>query len=224
MLILTEATPNPDALKFLVQIPGAPEVLPLERGEANSASSPLAARLFAISGVARCLLTTTFVTVRREPSGPSWRELKPQVLLALADQITSGELALRGALPQPAVADDQLAEEIRAVLAAHVRPGVARDGGDVLFERFEAASGTLWIRMVGACGGCPSARLTLKGNVELLVRRYVPEVLRVEEAEPRDGVRGPTLAERLRRMVQDLGDAPARPRRTLFTRNGRPQD
>ncbi|USQ98536.1 NifU family protein [Caulobacter sp. RL271] len=146
------------------------------------------------------------------------------MLLALAAHLTSGEPALADRAPEveAGISDDEIVSEIRQVLGLHIRPGVARDGGDIVFERFDAATGVLWIRMLGACGGCPSSRMTLKARVEQVVKRFVPEVTRVEE-EPSSATAAPTLGERLKRMLDELGDAPARAPRTLFTRNGKPR-
>jgi Fe-S cluster biogenesis protein NfuA len=58
---------------------------------------------------------------------------------------------------------------------------VARDGGDILFDRFEPDSGTVWLHMRGACAGCPSSSATLKSGVENMLKHYVPEVVRVEQ-------------------------------------------
>lgn len=225
MLILTEQTPNPDALKFLVRIAGTRGTRSLENDAATIARSPLAARLFAIPGVKRCLLAEDFLTVQREAKGPDWSALKAQVLLALAEHLTSGEPALRDEASEAAGADagpdDEIADEIRTVLDRHIRPGVAQDGGDIVFQRFDAATGVLWIRMLGACGGCPSSRMTLKARVEQVVKRYVPEVTRVEE-DPASATAAPSLGERFKRMLEEMGDIPARAPRTLFTRNGKP--
>jgi len=220
MLILTEPTPNPDALKFLVRLAGARGARSLDNDAATLARSPLATRLFAIPGVKRCLLAEDFLTVQREAKGPGWSALKAEVLLALAEHLASGDPALIGDAPDEAVSDDEIVGEIQQVLGLYIRPRVAQDGGDIVLERFDAATGVLWIRMLGACGGCPSSRLTLKARVEHVVKRYVPEVTRVEE-EPSSATAAPSLGERFKRMLEELGDAPARAPRTLFTRNGK---
>ncbi len=221
MLILTEPTPNPDALKFLVRLDGARGTRSLDNDAATLARSPLAARLFVIPGVRRCLLAEDFLTVQREANGPAWGTLKAEVLLALAEHLASGEPALAvDDVISDAVSDDEIVGEIQQVLGLYIRPGVAQDGGDIVLERFDAATGVLWIRMLGACGGCPSSRLTLKARVEQVVKRYVPEVTRVEE-EPSSATAAPSLGKRFKRMLEELGDAPARAPRTLFTRNGK---
>jgi Fe-S cluster biogenesis protein NfuA len=221
LLIFTEKTPNPDALKFLPHVrltDGA--AVACDRGDA--AAAPLAARLFGIGSVRHVLIAEDFVTVTRDAAGASWDALKIEVIAAIADHLSAG-LAAVAAMPAPGTeACDQVESEIRQVLGLYVRPGVARDGGDVLFDRFDAETGVLWIRMHGACGGCPSSRLTLKAGVEQIVRRYVPEVVRVEEAatheaaEPTEG-RLKRWADRLRGVRAD-GDQ----KRPVFSYRGEP--
>ncbi|MDZ4319718.1 MAG: NifU family protein, partial [Phenylobacterium sp.] len=158
-----------------------------------------------------------FLTVLRHPSREPWAELRYQVLETLADHLHSGLAAVDGAALKPTPQGEPIAEEIREVLARHVRPGVARDGGDVQFVSFDAPSGVLTILMLGACGGCPSAAATLKATVEALVRRYVPEVLTVVEAAPAAA----TARRRSSWLAKMTGSAaPGSGARTRFTHNG----
>ena len=62
-----------------------------------------------------------------------------------------------------------------------MRPMVAQDGGDIVFDRFE--NGIVYLEMRGACSGCPSSTLTLKSGIENMLRHYVPEVLEVRPTE-----------------------------------------
>lgn len=228
MIVLTERTPNPEAMKFLPQArltDGASFAFLREEFEAES--SPLAARLFALPDVGRVYIAADFLTVTRRPDGESWADLRLPVVAAVAEHLASGEPAVRAEVrPPPPTGDEaQIEFEIREVLARHVQPGVARDGGEILFERFEPATGVLWIRMQGACGGCPSSRLTLKAGVEAIVRRYVPEVLRVEEAvaDVPGNPAEPAASGRLKAWLARFGDRPAVPvPRTRFTHAGRP--
>jgi len=54
---------------------------------------------------------------------------------------------------------------------------VARDGGDIIYHGF--SQGVVYLKMQGACSGCPSSTMTLKSGIENLLRYYVPEVLEV---------------------------------------------
>jgi len=82
----------------------------------------------------------------------------------LAVQVPAG-----AALPTPAELAP-LIGEARAILA--------RDGGDLAFEKLE--DGVLYVRLKGACAGCPRAPLDLKHIVETLVRRRFPAVREVK--------------------------------------------
>lgn len=217
MIILSERTPNPDAMKFLPQARLADG--PALAFEPGAPGSPLAARLFALPGVRQVLIAADFLTVTRAPDGPPWSELRYAVIAAIAEHLDSGEPAVLAgqAATAPSAPGVGLEDEIRDVLGRYVRPGVAADGGDILFDRFDPATGVLWIRMQGACGGCPSARLTLKGNVERIVRRFVPEVLEVSEAVA--DAPDPAPASRLQAWISSFkGGAGPRPR-TVFTRS-----
>jgi Fe-S cluster biogenesis protein NfuA len=75
----------------------------------------------------------------------------------------------------------QIVAEIKELLDTRIRPAVAQDGGDILFDRFEPTSGVVWLHMRGACSGCPSSSATLKAGVENMLKHYVPEVTRVEQ-------------------------------------------
>jgi Fe-S cluster biogenesis protein NfuA len=186
MFIQTEATPNPEVLKFL---PGR-EVLGTGSRELSSAEeaaiSPLAEALFEIGQVARVFLGPDFLTVTRAEGG-DWAFLKAPILAAIMDHYTSGRPVLaegETAETDDTVYDDETAQivaEIKELLDTRVRPAVAQDGGDIVFSRFEIETGTVYLHMRGACSGCPSSDMTLKAGVENMLRHYVPEVMRVEQ-------------------------------------------
>jgi Fe-S cluster biogenesis protein NfuA len=58
-----------------------------------------------------------------------------------------------------------------------VRPAVAQDGGDIVFEGYE--EGVVYLHLQGACSGCPSSTATLKMGIENMLRHYIPEVVAV---------------------------------------------
>ena len=77
--------------------------------------------------------------------------------------------------------DSEIVAEIKQLLDSRIRPAVAQDGGDIVFSRFEADTGVVYLHMRGACSGCPSSSATLKAGVENMLKHYVPEVTRVEQ-------------------------------------------
>jgi Fe-S cluster biogenesis protein NfuA len=187
MFIQTEATPNPDVLKFQPGRDVLGEGTREFRDAEQAQSSPLAAGLFALGDVARVFFGPDFLTVTRSGGGREWAQLKAPILATVMDHLTSGRPLM----------DDQIQEghdervyegdtaqivaEIKDLLDTRIRPAVAQDGGDITFNRFEAESGVVYLNMRGACSGCPSSAATLRSGVENMLRHYVPEVTRVEQ-------------------------------------------
>jgi Fe-S cluster biogenesis protein NfuA len=183
MFIQTEPTPNPNVLKFLpgrdVATAGPREFLTVDA----AADSPLAEALFRLEGVTAVFFAADHVSVTRSPE-VDWTGLKAPVLAAIMDHFVSGAPLMRGETPDTdghAEDDSEVVAEIKALLDSRVRPAVAQDGGDILFDAFDPESGVLSLRMRGACAGCPSSSATLKAGVEQMMKHYVPEVTRVEQ-------------------------------------------
>ena len=122
-----------------------------------------------------------FITVTKLED-EDWQVLKPQVLGVVMEHYTSGRpmlLADDSAPEGDGEEDDEIVTQIKELLDTRVRPAVAQDGGDIIFERFE--DGVVYLHMQGACAGCPSSTATLKHGIENMLRYYVPEV---EEVRP----------------------------------------
>lgn len=181
MFIQTEGTPNPATLKFL------PGQTVLDGGTADFANtdaaenSPLATRIFGVSGVNGVFLGHDFVTVTKEDA-LEWAHLKPSVLGAIMEHFQSGEPAISGGVTETGHSDHdgpdaEIVNQIKELLDTRVRPAVAQDGGDITFHGFER--GVVYLTMKGACAGCPSSTMTLKMGIENLLRHYIPEVTEV---------------------------------------------
>ncbi|SDF14836.1 Fe-S cluster biogenesis protein NfuA, 4Fe-4S-binding domain [Salipiger thiooxidans] len=181
MFIQTESTPNPATLKFL------PGQAVLGAGTADfpnaddADASPLARRLFSVTGVTGVFLGSDFVTVTKD-DGADWDHVKPAVLGAIMEHFQSGDPVMAGEGGSSGHAafdgeDKEIVGQIKELLDSRVRPAVAQDGGDITFHGFER--GVVYLHMQGACAGCPSSTLTLKMGIENLLRHYIPEVTEV---------------------------------------------
>lgn len=192
MFIQTEATPNPQTLKFL---PGK-QVLEsgtLDLRTADEASvSPLAQRLFAIDGITSVFFAGDFITVTKGNEDTEWLHLKPAILGAIMEHFMSGDpvvLAEGGsndaAGEDYAEEDAEIVETIKELLETRVRPAVANDGGDITFHGYR--DGVVYLQMRGACAGCPSSTATLKHGIQNLLRHFIPEVEEVRPVEEHYG-------------------------------------
>ena len=62
-----------------------------------------------------------------------------------------------------------------------IRPSLQSDGGDV--ELVDVNDGTVKVRFIGACDGCPMAIMTLKMGIEQALKAAIPEVKEVVAVE-----------------------------------------
>ena len=142
--------------------------------------SPLARRLFQIDGVTAVFLGGDFVAVTKIET-IDWFALKPAILAGIMEHYASGMPVVEstGAADEDdGEEDDDIVRQIKQLLDTRVRPAVAMDGGDIVFQGFD--NGVVTLQMRGACQGCPSSTATLKMGIENMLRYYVPEVQAVE--------------------------------------------
>ena len=71
-------------------------------------------------------------------------------------------------------------EKIQAVIDK-IRPMLQADGGDV--ELVDVVDGVVQVRLKGACVGCPMSQMTLKNGIERFLKKEIPEVKSVEQAD-----------------------------------------
>ena len=60
----------------------------------------------------------------------------------------------------------------------NVRPALQADGGDIQLVSVEP-DGTVKVRLLGVCGGCPMSQMTMTQGVERAIKNAVPEVKKV---------------------------------------------
>lgn len=190
MFIQTEATPNPATLKFL---PGETVAQngPFEFTSITEAQgrSPLAERLFAVQGVTGVFFGYDFVTITKHDD-LDWQHLKPAILGVIMEHFMSGDPVMASDQAAAGMADDEefiqegteeIVDTIKELLETRVRPAVAQDGGDITFHGFR--DGRVFLRMRGACAGCPSSTATLQHGIQNLLRHFIPEVETVEAVQ-----------------------------------------
>lgn len=67
-------------------------------------------------------------------------------------------------------------QQIEEVLD-EIRPHIQMDGGDVHFVKFQ--DGVVYVRLSGACVGCPASTYTLKLGIEESIKQRVSDVVEV---------------------------------------------
>lgn len=186
MFIQSQETPNPNSIKLLpgkVLLPTGTMDFPNIRA-ANK--SPLAKKLFEISGITGVYFGHDFLTVTKGDEDLDWQMIKPQIFAVIMDFFSSGLPVMddQAAASEPESFDgkeDELVSLIKELIETRIRPTVQEDGGDIVFKGFE--EGVVKVKLQGSCTSCPSSSVTLKRGVQNMLQYYVPEVMGVIQVE-----------------------------------------
>ena len=177
--IQTEGTPNPNALKFVL------DRTIIEKGtydfpnKEKSKNSPLAQKLFNISSVKEVFLGRDFITITKEADA-NWDMIYSNIIEMINKHFDSNEpiiLETNEEKTQKSTSSNEVEQKIHEILDNQIRPAVASDGGDIIFDSYK--DGILRLHLQGACSSCPSSIMTLKAGIETMLKRHIPELKEV---------------------------------------------
>ena len=178
--IVPETTPNPNSTRYAINrklLEGAGRDFP---NKETAVISPLARELFLLPGVTGIYIGTNFVTVTTATSN-AWA-LPPLVIQCIQSHIVSEQPAISSGAPTAATEKtpdwSPEAAGIIRILENEIRPAVAMDGGDIVFNSYE--NGVLRLHLRGSCHSCPSSLNTLKNGIETRLRQEFPDLKAVE--------------------------------------------
>jgi len=80
---------------------------------------------------------------------------------------------------------EKLLQDIETALD-QVRPYLMSDGGDCEVVSVSDDGGVVHLRLLGACGDCPSSMMTLKMGIERQLKEAVPGIREVHSEEARE--------------------------------------
>lgn len=174
ILVRTLPTPNPYALKFVVNLPLKREGKSTFQSPAECQSLPLVHDLFSIPGVKQVYLFQNTVTVTHTGELPETAvadqvEAILKTRLPIHDPDFADDTKPAGRTPSNRQHSDPVVVQIEEILDRTVRPGLQADGGDI--EIVEFTNDDLKILYQGACGGCPSAMMGTLDAIQGILRQ-----------------------------------------------------
>ena len=179
MNIETVLTPNPETLKFMVDkayiFQSGIEI----KNEKEAKKFKFTKDCFQLKGIKRIFIGENFIAITKEKN-ITWNYLKTKVLTCTLDFISLNKILIEKQIikkEKKKNTKNKISMEIEKIIDEKVRPAVARDGGDIIFESFD--KGVVYLKLKGACSGCPSSTATLKDGIENLLTHYFPEVKEV---------------------------------------------
>ncbi|KAI5951741.1 NFU1 [Candida jiufengensis] len=190
----TASTPNENALKFIS--PECP-ILPIENTTFEFTStlqaihSPLALQIFKIPGVKSIMLGSDFLTINKL-GNYDWNQLSSEVMDTMnkfldnkKDQVPVITQELINKIQQDKLIDDEndteIVSMIKELIETRIRPAIQDDGGDIEYKGFDEETGTVFLKLQGACKSCSSSEDTLKSGIESMLKHYIEEVKEVEQ-------------------------------------------
>ncbi len=176
MEIIVQPTPNPNALKFILESDVKTEGKVSFKTPQDCKDVPLAAALFDLRGVDQIHFFQNVITVSKF-SFEDWNSLEPAIQTSIENFIGDHDPNFKVVDPE-ADRRNNLSPELRQVediLDKRIRPGLQGDGGDLVVKDFK--DNILIVKYQGACGTCPSSTTgTLEAIRSILRDEVNPEI------------------------------------------------
>lgn len=174
-----ETTPNPASLKFVVN-KGLTKTAVEFKNIDEAKSSPLAQELFKFHFVKELFITENYISVTKYDS-ISWDEITLELRTFIKQFIENGGIVLdeneivnniKQEKQQIKNFDklDTTSQQIINILEEYVKPAVAADGGNILFDSYDETEKRVKVVLQGSCNGCPSSTFTLKNGIENMLK------------------------------------------------------
>ena len=176
-LIRIQSTPNPNALKFIVNKPVKAEGNATYKSAEECHANPLARHVFTVPHVSEVYFFDNCVTVSQDGS-VDWSEIEDQIKNAILAKIDAHDpnFAVTTTASKPQTAQTPEIAKINEILDRTVRPALQGDGGDLQVLGLDG--NTLLVNYQGACGSCPSSTAgTLKAIEGILKEEFNPEIV-----------------------------------------------
>lgn len=188
-----EVTPNPNVMKFVANRRLVSGIYEFKNAE-QAKGSGLAEVIFERGFVTQVFMDENYISVTKNEEA-DWTELAMDMRSFIRDYLAAGHPATTSGL-EPTTAPvkvseahmgslDPTSKEIINILDEYVKPAVASDGGNILFQSYEPDSKTVHVILQGACSGCPSSTYTLKNGIEQMLKSMLGD--KVQEVNAING-------------------------------------
>ncbi len=187
--IYAESTPNPSTMKFVANKKLVNQSISFKHID-EAIDAPLVKELFNFPFVKEIFLDENYISISKYDE-----TLWDDIVMELRDFIKSyleQEKAILGISfsgnnieNNPKNFSKNLNEteqEIVNILEEYVKPAVASDGGNIIFDSYEDKEKLVKVLLQGACSGCPSSTLTLKNGIENILKEMLPGKVNLVEA------------------------------------------
>jgi NFU1 iron-sulfur cluster scaffold homolog, mitochondrial len=177
--VYAETTPNPAVIKFVANKALTKTLVECKNID-DTIASPLAKELFKFPFVKEVFIDENYISISKYEIA-QWDEITLEIRTFIKEFLENGNLAVDESLivntenhqkQQEEYFDklDLTSQQIINILEEYVKPAVQGDGGNIMFDSFNADEKRVKVILQGACSGCPSSTFTLKNGIENMLR------------------------------------------------------
>ncbi|AGC76713.1 Fe-S cluster biogenesis protein NfuA [Nonlabens dokdonensis] len=184
--VYAEATPNPNAMKFV-----ANKKLTVNSKEFKSINDTetdtLPRALYSFPFIKEIYVDENYISIQKHDV-VSWDEVTHEVRSFIRESLESGKSIGETKHESAAIVKekgetvdlpkfenlDDVSKKIVEILDEYIKPAVASDGGNIVFEGYEESNGEVRVILQGACSGCPSSTMTLRNGIETMLKDMIP--------------------------------------------------
>ncbi|TPN86019.1 NifU family protein [Aquimarina algicola] len=189
--IYAESTPNPAVLKFVANkklVTTGHEFKNID----DTKDAPLAKELFHLPFVKEVYIDENYISISKYDMA-DWNEITLEIREFLRNYLEQGKEVLsanatvsKKEIEKRADADfeklDDVSKDIVNIIDEYIKPAVASDGGNILFDSYDPDSKGVKVVLQGACSGCPSSTFTLKNGIENMLKEMLKGKVEYVEA------------------------------------------
>ncbi len=179
--LYAEVTPNPAVMKFVANKKLVPSCFEFKNID-EAKDSELARALFHLPFVKEVFMDENYISVTKFEMA-DWNEITMELREMIRNHIAEGKEIVsdqaestqqKNAETKGApAAEDETSRQIIQILEEYVKPAVASDGGNILFQSYDEKDRTVNVILQGACSGCPSSTFTLKNGIETMLKNML---------------------------------------------------
>ena len=178
--VYAEVTPNPSVLKFVANKKLVDTDFEFKNIE-EAQNSPLAIELYNFPFVKEIFISENYVSITKFDI-VEWSDITVEIRSFIKQFIADGKTITIQTEKEttqqnsPSITGDldDISKQIISILDEYIKPAVAADGGNILFQSYEEDTQIVNVVLQGACSGCPSSTITLKNGIENMLKQLIP--------------------------------------------------
>jgi len=181
--LYAESTPNPNVIKFVSNKILAKKIYDFKENKLTKID--LIDALFKLDFINEVFITENYISITKVEDF-EWNEKVSETKELIKTYLNKKLNDFRNQLikfnsdnkNKKFKSTDITSKKIIQILDEYVKPAVASDGGNILFDSYNKKNKVVNVILQGACSGCPSSTVTLKNGIENILKEMLPGVVK----------------------------------------------